>query len=294
VNEKSSNGGNVVALARPEPQGAALGLSGSVQINGLGEVFRLAERLAEAHGFVPSHLLGKPNAIAACILTGIELSMGPMEAMRSLDIIEGKPTMKPEVMLARAIRAGIRHTWERTDEQAAVLLLDRGGSKHRQSFTMEDAKRADLASKKNWQRYPAAMLRARCISAAMRAFCPDVLGAGVYLAEELESIDATAAVLEERPALVAEVQTERAPAPRVQVEIEDGVIADVPEKLADCETADELRGWISRRKRGLSGLANGARAKMQASIREHAERLGCEPEVMLVRAGLLEQPEQAP
>ena len=52
-------------------------------------------------------------------------------------------------------------------------------------YTMEMAKTAGLlAQGGNWQKYPAAMLRARCITAAARAYAPDVLD-GCYDPDEL-------------------------------------------------------------------------------------------------------------
>jgi hypothetical protein len=170
-----SNGGTSMAA-----------VTGTVTLNGIGDVFTLAKALSGAEGFIPKNLLGKPNAIAAAVLTGLELGLGPMEAIRSIHIVEGKPTMSADLMLARAIRAGVRIEWEQCDDKAAVLRLERNSAKHRHSFTIEEATRAKLTSKGVWQSYAPAMLRARCVSAAMRAFCPDVLGSGVYTPEELE------------------------------------------------------------------------------------------------------------
>src|SRR5689334_13297072 len=99
------------ALALVEPQASALAVSGSIRINGVADVFALAKSLAKARGFVPKHLLGDEGSIAAAILTGIELGLGPMEAMRSIHVIEGRPTMSADLMLARAIRSGIVVTW---------------------------------------------------------------------------------------------------------------------------------------------------------------------------------------
>lgn len=168
---------------------AALAVSGNVRLDGVGDVFKLAQALSQAEGFIPRGLVGKPNAIAAAILTGLELGLGPMEAMRSIHIVEGKPTMSADLMLARAIRAGIRIEWEQCDGEAATLKLERSGMKHRHSFTFAEAQRAGLTSKDVWKKYAPAMLRARCVSAALRAFAPDVLGAGVYTPEEVDSIE---------------------------------------------------------------------------------------------------------
>lgn len=169
--------------------GSAMSVSGAVRLEGLGDVFKLARALAHAKGFVPKHLLGDENSIAAAILTGLELGLGPMEAMRSIDVIEGRPSMSAELMLARAIRAGVKVKWltASSDKTRQALRLTREGETHEHEFTAAEAQAAQLTGKDNWKKYMPAMLRARCISGAMRAFCPDVLGSGVYTPDELDS-----------------------------------------------------------------------------------------------------------
>ncbi len=189
--------------------GSALALAGTVRIDGMGDVFRLADALAKADGFVPRHLQGKPSAIAAVILTGVELGIGPMEAMRGIHVVEGKPTMSAEMMLARARRAGVRTRWVETTDRVARLAVTVPGDSEPQtfSFTWGDATRSGVAGKDNWKRYPAAMLRARCVSAAIRAACPDVLGAGVYESTSGE-------LTEGEPSEVVTARVEPAPVPQ--------------------------------------------------------------------------------
>jgi hypothetical protein len=95
-------------------------------------------------------------------------------------------------MLARAIRAGVCVEWLESTDAIATLRLTRDGVEHEETWTIEGARKAGLAGKSGpWQTYPKAMLRARCISAAVRAFAPDVIGGGgLYVPEEAESIDA--------------------------------------------------------------------------------------------------------
>jgi hypothetical protein len=55
-------------------------------------------------------------------------------------------------------------------------------------FTIEEAQAAGLAGKDNWKKYPAAMLRARCVSALSRAVYPEaVLGIYESTSEEIEA-----------------------------------------------------------------------------------------------------------
>lgn len=147
----------------------------------------MSKVLSEARGFVPRDMVGQPHAIAAAILTGQELGIGPMQSLRSVHVIDGRPTIGADLMLALAIRAGVRHQWIESTEQVARLRLTREGFEpHEHTFSIREAQAARLTGKGNWQKYPAAMLRARCLSAALRAFCPDVLGSGVYVEGEID------------------------------------------------------------------------------------------------------------
>lgn len=153
----------------------------------LPSMFQLAHALTKARGFVPAHLQTE-GAIVACILAGRELGIPPMTALRTINVIEGKVSLSAEVQLALMKRAGIRHKWASATDQEAVLVLERPGEEpHTQRYTIDEAKRAGLAGKQNWQKHPAAMLRARCVSAAATAYAPDVLG-GVYVPDELEEM----------------------------------------------------------------------------------------------------------
>jgi hypothetical protein len=123
----------------------------------------------------------------AIILAGRELGLPPMTALRSIHLVEGRVTLAADLQLALVKRAGVKHRWLRTDAEAATVELTRGADQpFAFTYSIEDAKRAGLAGKQNWQRHTPAMLRARAISAAIRAYCPDVL-TGVYDPDELDS-----------------------------------------------------------------------------------------------------------
>lgn len=173
-----------------ESKSTALAVTGGVRLDGMGDVFQLAAALAKAKGFVPDHLAGNADSIAAVILTGIELGMGPMESMRGIHIVKGRPTMSSELMLARARKAGVRTRWLETTDHVARLAVTLPGESDAQvmSFSMEDAARAGISTEM-WKKYPANMLRARCVSNALRAFCPEMLGSGVFESDSGEITD---------------------------------------------------------------------------------------------------------
>jgi hypothetical protein len=149
----------------------------------ISEMIELSKELAKAKGLLPKHAQDA-GSILAIILAGQELGWGPMGALRSLQLVSGKLTLTADAMLGLVVKAGIRITWEKDGtDGVATLVMKRGDMNHRQTFTMDDAKKAGLSSD-TWRKYGPAMLRARCVSAAVRAFCPDVLN-GAYLPGEL-------------------------------------------------------------------------------------------------------------
>ena len=115
----TTNGNGAMAMAARESLGT--GLAVGVSITSMAEVFALAKHLAAADGFVPRAYQGKPAAVAAIILTGIELGLGPMMAMREVHLIEGKPTLSATLMLTLARRAGVRTRFIVSDATKATI-----------------------------------------------------------------------------------------------------------------------------------------------------------------------------
>lgn len=281
---KLSNGSmaaNPVALVKHDE--GAHDIASGLMPRSFNDVARISSALSKARGFVPSSYIGNAPAIAAAIMTGLEVGIGPMQALREIHVIEGKPTLSATMMLALAIRAGVRHQWLRADDEEAHLRLTRAGwEPHEQRFSMADAKRAGLAGRGNWGKHPGAMLRARCLSAAMRAFCPDVLGGSVYVEGEIEPSEHTRAPQVD-PAFAADaidVTAEEPPAYARSVINEDGEevpldaqlasaeaacaapveAAATPKKLSECLTMEHLRAWCGEHtagviKRGQSAIA---------------------------------------
>jgi hypothetical protein len=142
--------------------------------------------------FVPRALRGNTAAILAAVLTGRELGMGPMEALRTIDVIDGKPSPSAEWMVGKVFEAG--HVIVAVEQTADHCTVEgrrfRDGeqvAEMRFTFTMDMAKRASLANKNNWKHYPEAMLYWRATSQLCRQFFPDVLSGLKYLPEELGS-----------------------------------------------------------------------------------------------------------
>lgn len=60
---------------------------------------------------VPKALRGKPAAILAVLLTGRELEIPPMTALRNLHVIDGQVTVNPKIRAAMVRRQGLGKLW---------------------------------------------------------------------------------------------------------------------------------------------------------------------------------------
>lgn len=139
-------------------------------------------------GLLPQ-AIKSPAAALAIIQKGQELGLPPMYALSNIGIINGKPVVGAEVLLAMIYRdhgdQAVR--FEDTDAERCALIYKRRSwaQARRHEFTIAEADQAGLLNKGGpWKQYPAAMLRARCISAVARLAFPDSIG-GLYTPEEL-------------------------------------------------------------------------------------------------------------
>ncbi len=141
------------------------------------EGYRMADLLVKS-GLMPRGVQ-RPEAAFAIIAAGRELGLTAMQSLRSIHIIEGKPTLSADLIAAlcksRSDVCQYFRLVESTDKVARYETHRRGEPvPTAMAFTWEDATRAGVTGKDNWRKYPAAMLRARCITALARAVYPDL------------------------------------------------------------------------------------------------------------------------
>lgn len=112
----------------------------------------------------------------------------PCKAMQEYHVINGKPSLSSQAMLARFQLAGGTAKWiKRTATEASLHVEHKQGGELEVTWNIDRAKRAGLLGNPSWTKYPEAMLSARCISEAIRAVFPACLG-GMYSIEEEEDI----------------------------------------------------------------------------------------------------------
>lgn len=182
----------------------------------LPEARELAKELSTAR-MLPEALQQKPADVLAIVMAGAELGLAPMQSVRALVLIKGKPTLSADAMGALVKSRRDVCSWLRlveSTDKVATYETQRAGdpSPTRLSFTIEQTTRAGLSGD-NWRKFPEAMLRARALSALCRAVYPDLL-LGVYDPDELEQ-----AVPPPREVNAAPVPVATPPAPVVEAQV---------------------------------------------------------------------------
>jgi hypothetical protein len=133
-----------------------------------------------------------PEEAFALMLIAQAEGMHPAIAARDYHVIQGRPTLKADAMMARFQQAGGKVQWEvYTDAEVTGVFSHPQGGSLKLTWTFAQARSIGLTTKDNWQNYPRAMLRARCISEGIRTVYPGCV-VGTYTAEELEEIPAPA------------------------------------------------------------------------------------------------------
>ena len=155
----------------------------------------------------------------------------PGSVAQDYNVIQGRPALKADAMLARYQGAGGKVRWvSMTDECVSAVFSHPASGDVEISWTMERAANADLLKSGMFKKYPRQMLRARVISEGVRASFPGVIG-GMYTPEEVQEyvetgkqevidnpkrkkfdpVKALGAAAEILPDCIAAVDTERTP-----------------------------------------------------------------------------------
>jgi hypothetical protein len=240
------------------------------------------------------------QAVALMLIAQAE-GLHPAIAARDYHVIQGRPALKADAMLARFLQAGGKVQWdELTDESVTATFAHPSGGTAKIRWTIADAKRIGLAGKDNWRNYPRAMLRSRVVSEGIRTVYP-VCVVGVYTPEEVQdfdkkTIDITPPVLPDPPTappegVVIDAQPEPLPQPRPDDLPLDGTLkvytpgssepyALCPSEESWVESVNDLVAKVEKSKslsdaekaEKLSGLANANRSVFLSKLPSHWKR----------------------
>lgn len=141
---------------------------------------------------IPKDYIGKPGNILVAMQWGREIGLQPLQAMQSIAVINGRPTLWGDNALALVLASPVCEYIDESESDAThgvCRAKRRGDTEHVQVFTVEDAKKAGLWGKAGpWTTYPARMLKLRARSWALRDKFPDVMR-GLGIAEEVRDTE---------------------------------------------------------------------------------------------------------
>lgn len=166
-----------LALTRPDP---------TLSMESLRVQMEAAKRFVDS-GLLPKSI-NTPQQALIIMAQGKELGIPATVALRSIVVVQGKPTCSAELMMAlvhRSYGQAAMRVFKTDNESCTIQYRQQGWDGISEyTFSMEDAKRAGLTKNPTWGQYPAAMLRARAISAVVRFAFPECIS-GVYAPGEL-------------------------------------------------------------------------------------------------------------
>ncbi|WP_257829272.1 hypothetical protein [Burkholderia glumae] len=156
----------------------------------LEQAMELANILADS-SIVPKDFVGKPGNVLVAIQWGMELGLKPMQAMQNIAVINGRPAVWGDALLALVLASpACEYIDEWEEGGVAYCKVKRVGKpEHITTFSDEDAKRAGLSCKQGpWSQYPQRMKKMRARAFALRDNFADVLK-GIPVAEEVADIE---------------------------------------------------------------------------------------------------------
>jgi hypothetical protein len=129
-----------------------------------------------------------PDQAMALMLIAQAEGLHPAIAATHYHVINGRPTLKADAMMARFQTAGGSVRWgEYTDKRVVGTFSHPQGGSVEIEWTLDMAMAAGLTKNPTWKSYPRQMLRARCISEGIRTVYPGVT-VGTYTPEEAEDM----------------------------------------------------------------------------------------------------------
>ncbi len=155
----------------------------------LTEAMEFAGFLAKST-IVPKDFANNPGNILVAIQWGMELGLQPMQAMQNIAVINGRPSLWGDAVIALVRASPLCEYVKETDdgETATCRVKRRGEDEHIATFSMADAKTAGLVGKQGpWSQYPKRMRQMRARGFALRDMFADVLR-GMPVAEELQDM----------------------------------------------------------------------------------------------------------
>jgi hypothetical protein len=221
------------------------------------------ERMAQA--IAKSGLFGLKDMTQVLALMAVAQAEGrhPASVAKDYHIIQGRPALKADAILARFQEAGGRVEWKTyTDDEVTGVFTHAQGGSLSVTWTLKNAKAIGLAGKDNWAKYPRAMLRARVISEGVRSVYPAVL-VGEYTPEEVQDFTPPRSAPPPEPERITEI---------IEAETVDGIPLYVPAADGNASLYDMCASFEDWRAR-YDGLVQKVKANKKLDEAEKEEKL---------------------
>lgn len=152
------------------------------------EAWALAKVAVESGFFAVKN----PAEALVILMTGRELGLTAMQSLRGIYIVKGRPMVSADAMVACVMADPRCELWqpvESTDQRSVIRTKRRGMAEPvTGTFTMDDAKAAQLTGSDMYRKYPRVMLRHRCAAELVREVYPDII-LGIFCEGEIPGED---------------------------------------------------------------------------------------------------------
>ena len=201
----------------------------------LDEAIKFAEFYSRS-GMIPADYQGKPANVLVAINWGLEVGISPLSALKYISLVNGRPAIWGDGLLAICQNhpqyLGIEETSEGEGQDYKATCVVKRENKNGdinetiQIYSYAKAQRAGLLTRQTWKQYPERMMQLRARGFALRDAFADAV-AGIITAEEAQDMPPMKTVpVQPQPAPSGPTIAERAMAaiepPKEAVEVPQG------------------------------------------------------------------------
>lgn len=206
------------------------------------EAFRVSQAIA-ASGMAPKGI-DKPEQVLVAIMAGAELGLAPFQSLQSFAVVNGRPTLWGDGLLAVVLGRGVRVRERLEGEGDGMVAICQAirpdnGEEIERMFSVADAKKAGLWGKAGpWQQYPKRMLQMRARALSLRDGCADMLR-GISVREEVEDYQPIHDVTPRKADLRAKLSAQTG-----EGFSEKGVDAAIEGRTVEAEQVEEIEAEV--------------------------------------------------
>lgn len=191
----------------------------------LTEAMELARIICNTE-IVPKDFRGKEGDTLVAMMLGSEVGLNPLQSLSNIAVINGRPSIWGDSMLALCQRhpkfISIKETFDDDTMTATCLICRQGDEPHTVTFSKDDAITAKLWTKGGvWSTYPKRMLQMRARGFALRDKFSDSLKGLISREEAFDiprDITSETTIVNDDSAPAKEVKGEFAPLPTMSDE----------------------------------------------------------------------------